>query len=216
MSISASGSTTFSNNGTAVTCVPLGVHVRGTLQRLIIAKRSGTTLGGTVKIYDRRGACIGQPDLEVASSGTIASLADSSTFVRLTSVDAHNLVPGNRIEFKGAARTTYPGIHTVTATISATVVDLDVTYTANAAGIWQTEPWIPTQLPQTHLVLSETVPATGELVMFDLNRGYENRDNQDAISRRRAPRLWMEFTPAAGSESCVFEVAYTSVSDTVI
>jgi hypothetical protein len=212
MGISASGSTTFTNNGTAVTCVELGVHARGTLQRLIVAKVSGTTLGGTVKIYDRRGACVGQPDLEV-KSGAIVSLTDSSSFVRLTSATAHGLGFGDRIEFKDAARVTYPGIHTVTAKVSDTVVDLNVAYTANAAGIWQTEPWVPTQLPQTHLILVDTVSAEGEMVKFDLNRGYENRDNQDSISRRRSPSLWLEYTPAEGSGACVFHVAYTSVSD---
>lgn len=216
MSITTSGFVGFANNGTAVTCVSLGVHARGTLQRLIVVKKTGTTQGGTVKVYDRRGACFGQPDLEVAGSGTISSITDSSSFVRMTAASAHNLLVGDRIEFKGAAATTYPGVHTVTSVVSPTAVNLNATYTAGATGVWQTEPWIPTQLAPTHLVLSETLPADGELIMFDLNRGYENRDNQDPVTRRRAQRLWLEFTPAVGSGACTFEVAFTSVSDSMI
>jgi len=211
MGISSSGSIVFTNDGAAPSCVQLGVHARGTLQRLVVAKEAGTINGGAIRVYDRRGACVGQPDFNT-KNGVIVSLADNGGNVRLTSATPHGLSVGDEIEFKDAARVVYPGIYTVSAHISATVVDLNVAFVSNAAGLWQTKPWMPTLLPQMHSILHENVGIGGNYSTFDLGRGYENRDNQDPLTRRRQPALWLEYTPAAGSGTATFQVAYTSVS----
>jgi hypothetical protein len=193
------------------TCVKLPAHARGSLQRLVLVKTYGNITGGMLNIYDRKGACSGQLDLNVSRSGEIVSITNN-TGVRVTTNAPHGLLVGDRFEFKGAALVIYPGLHNVTAVVSDTVVQTDTSFLSNPAGLWQEAPYNPTLSPLSHLVYRAVVPGDGELTEFDMARYYMNRDNQDSVNRRPTAALWLEYTPVDGSEEAGFELSVTSVA----
>ena len=215
MGLSYSNSVAFTTSATLRTCVQVPAHTRGELQRLVLVKTSGTIVGGSISLYDRRGACLGQTDLNVTQAGVVSSVADSGGDALVTTAAVHNVEPGTQIEFKGDLATTYPGLHTVTSVVSDTALLLGTAFASNAAGSWQTAPWIPTLHPDNHLVLIEAVSASGSVRLFDLERAYMNRDNQTEKDRRPTAALWLEYTPTGGSGVANFELAITSSADDI-
>ena len=60
-----------------------------------------------------------------------------------------------------------------------------------------------------HLVNASVTGTSGNAsASFDLNRTYENDDNQDFTKRTQAQALWLDLVPG-GSGAKTFEVAYT-------
>ena len=203
----------FSGTSGTATCVELPAAPRGVLDRLIITQLSGTSAGGTVSVFDRKGACANANDLNVEESGEVTSIADSGGSASITFDAAHNLKVGDEIEIKGSSVSAYNTTHTVTSVTSDTVAVTDVAFTSGATGgFWQTLPFLPTLNPVSHLVYSGSV-SSGSLQAFDIDRGYENRDNQDEFRRARYSALWLEYTP---DQNGTFEVAVTTESDGII
>lgn len=208
-------SRTVSFTGVAGTpiCVELPVPPRGILERLIITQVSGTPGGGTVSVFDRKGACVGETDLNVAEFGAVTSSANSGGSIAITFAADHNLKVGDTLEVKGHTAASVNTTHTVTEVTSPTVVVTDIAFVGvGTGGVWQTSPFLPTVNPASHLVYEGTV-AAGSLKGFDIDRGYENRDNQSETMRARYQALWMEFTPANSGN---YEVAITAETDHLI
>jgi len=194
-------------------CVELPLPPRGILERLIVTQLTGTPGGGTVVVYDRKGACLGEVDLNVAESGQVAASADDGGFVAITFSANHNLKVGDTFEVKGHTEASVNTTHTVITVTSATVVVTDIAFVGvGADGVWQTSPFIPTSNPASHLVYEGTL-VTGSLKAFNISRGYENRDNQSETMRTRYQALWMQFTPVNSGN---YEVAVTAESVTVV
>jgi hypothetical protein len=191
--------------------VQLGVPTYGRLSRVALSLESGTITGGTLYIYDRKGACQNQLDLNTEASGS-AAVADAGGLVQVTTAAPHNLLPGAVIEFKGELRSEYPSLYTVAAIPDATTFVLDTPYVvpANPTGLWQTAPFFPTLNPINHLILVETITATGQLLLPEINRAYQNRDNQVELLRQMTPALWLEYVPQAGSDPAVFQFSFTT------
>tara|TARA_R110000751_G_scaffold83600_1_gene167703 strand:- start:2756 stop:3397 length:642 start_codon:yes stop_codon:yes gene_type:complete len=202
-------------NGTAATaqCVELPTPPRGTLDRIVVTQTSGVAGVGDITIYNRKGACSVANDIHVAESGTISTVADNGGVALVTTAADHNLIAGNTFEVKGCSQAAYNVTHTVTAVVSPTVVVTDVTFTVGGTGgLWQTSPYIPTSNPASHLIYSGSL-AAGSLQAFDIDRGYENRDNESETMRSRNTALWAEFTPAT---TATYEIAITCEADQII
>jgi len=84
-------------------------------------------------------------------------------------------------------------------------------YPIASTGVWQTVPFNPRTSPPTSLVYSGTVAAGQTFQGFNLDRSYENKDNQDINLRSRHTGLWLEFTADALAPNIAlgWEVAYT-------
>ncbi len=194
-------------------CVELPAPPRGTLDRLIVTQTSGSAGAGTINIYNRKGACSTANDIKVASSGGISTVADDSGSALVTTDADHLLKVGDAFEVKGCSVSAYNVTHTVTAVVSDVVVITDISYTsAGTGGLWQTSPFIPTNAPASHLIFSGTL-SSGSLQAFDIDRGYENRDNQYETMRTRNTALWAEFVPATTAD---YEIAMTCEADNII
>ena len=208
-------SRTVAFTGVAATpiCVELPLPPRGILERLIVTQVSGTPGGGTLSVYNRKGACVGEVDLNVDESGSVTASAGSPGNVLIFFAADHNLKVGDSFEVKGHTEASVNVTHEVVTVVSSTVVVTDIAFVGvGTGGVWQTSPFFPTQHPDSHLVYEGTV-AAGSLKAFDIGRGYENRDNQSETMRARHQALWMEFTPANPGD---YEVAVTAEADTVI
>lgn len=191
-------------------CVELPCFQRGKLDRLIVTQTSGTPGGGNFNVYDRKGACVNEVDLNVTESGAVDAIANSSGVVRLTTDADHNLKVGDVIEIKNCSVTAYNRLHTVTDVVSSTVVVTNVSHTSNASdGVWQTEPLFPSVHPDSSIVYTGSL-SSGSLKAFDIDQQYENRDNQDVVMRTRRGALWLEITP---DNSGNYEVSITTESD---
>jgi hypothetical protein len=210
-----------------VTCgtpafVELPAPPRGILERVIVTQVSGGPEEAELNIYDRRGACIPAVDLNVAHSGIVTNISDSSGFVLLETDVEHNLRVGDQIELKNSSQDNYNVIHTVTAVVSDTEVVTDIAFTIpgstplNVNILWQSKPFDPTTAPITHLVYSATKLNSGDYTQFDINRAYENKDNQSATMRCRTSALWLEVLTVGGAETLGFEIAYTCRADATI
>ena len=210
MSGSYSSTTVFDTAGTTPKCVELPASQRGDLDRVIITQLSGTAMSATFKIYDRRGACAGEPDIHVDNYGSIVSVTNSGGNTAITFDAAHGMQVGDRFEIKENNVTEYNVIHTVTSVTSDTAVVTDIGYTSapSTMGVWQTEPFLPTTSPVGHLLYSGSITAGNDFTAFDLGRGYENRDNQLEVDRLRYNALWLEFTPGAGTAAS-WEISIT-------
>lgn len=202
--------------------VELPAPPRGKLERLIITQTDTHPEAATINIYDRKGACLAASDLNVKADGKVLGSEDTDGFLHLTLDSIHGLVEGEVIELKNCDVPAYNALHVITAVPAADEVILDVAYsapvaTANTADVrWQTEPYMVTKPPVTHLVLTDSKQANTDLVLFDLNRSYENRDNQDFNMRTRHSALWLEFITVGQAEPLVFEIAYTCRADTIV
>lgn len=199
-------------------CIELPMPPRGILERLIVTQVSGPTEEGTLNVYDRKGACIAGHDLNVAHSGVIDSIYDVSGSAGVETTTPHNLLPGDTFEVKNATTTAYNVTFTVVSVVNAYQLVTDVAYTAPESGgaLWQTTPFNPTTAPITHLVYTGAKESGTDLKVFDLNRAYENKDNQSVTMRCRYSALWLEVLTVGGPETLGFEVAYTCRADAPI
>lgn len=202
--------------------VELPAPPRGKLERLIITQTDTHPEAATINIYDRKGACIAATDLNVQNSGSVTGSADSDGFLEISTSDDHGLIVGDVIELKNCDVPAYNDLHTVVSVPNSDQVVLDTLYTAAVASVnsanvlWQTAPLLPTKPPVTHLLLTDTISAGDDLVIFDINRSYENRDNQNVHMRLRHSALWLEFITVGAAEPLVFEIAYTCRADTIV
>jgi hypothetical protein len=193
---------------------------RGTLHMVRISQVGGTATAAEFSIYDRRGACAELPDLHVAGSGTVSFSADEGTLVlELNQAGVHQgkqvYQEGDKIQVKNSAVDAYNTIHTITG-VHPTEADQyysDIAYVSDEAEgttVWQAEPYMQLFSPTSHLVYEGTIT---EGVPFDSNaevtleQTYENRDNQLETNRMRESALWLELTPAGGTDTA-WEVAY--------
>jgi phage-related tail fiber protein len=211
----------FSGNSNAIQALELPAPSYGTLDRFIITQTSpaSNTGNGTFKVYDRRSACIGLTDLNVANSGSIVSISNASGQLTIVFNAPHNLIAGNSFLIKDCDTADYNITYTVASVASTTsvIVSSGITGGSETTGVWQTIPFNPRTSPPTSLVYSGTVTAGTTFQAFDLNRGYENKDNQDINLRSRHTGLWLEFTSASlGAEIMLgWEVAYTCQTNSV-
>lgn len=202
----------FDGEAATPVCVELPVPPRGTLSRLILTQLTGTPGAGTVVIYDRKGACALETDLNVAESGEVSTVLTAGGQASVTFTAEHNLKVGETFEIKGCTVAAYNVTHTVTAVTSSTVVVTDIAYVSNGSGgVWQTSPFDPTRNPASHIVYTGTIVA-GSLQSFDINRGYANSDNQSETMRTRYQALWAEVTP---TQTGSYEIAITAESDVI-
>ena len=193
-------------------CVELPLPPRGNLDRVILTQLTGTPGAGTVVIYKRKGACSLENDLNVDESGVVSTVLTAAGDASVTFTADHNLKVGDTFEVKGCTVTAYNVTHTVASVTSPTVVVTDIAYTSDGAdGFWQTSPFNPTNNPASHIVYSGTI-ASGSLQAFDIDRGYENSDNQSETMRARYQALWAEVTPA---ETGDYEIAATAEADAI-
>ena len=198
--------------GTPV-CVELPVPPRGTLDRLIITQISGTPGTGDAIIYDRKGACAGETDLNVDESGIVDSVTTAAGNASVEFTEAHNLKVGDTFEIKECDVADYNVTHTVTAVTSDVIVVTDVSYTSDGSGgVWQTSPFLPTTNPDSHIIYEGTL-SSGSMKAHDIDRSYENRDNQSETLRTRYQALWLELTPenSGNYEASITTEAYVTL-----
>lgn len=209
---------TFSVTCGTPACIELPMPPRGILERLIVTQVSGPAEEGTINVYDRKGACIAGTDLNVAHSGVIDSIYDVSGSAGVETTEPHNLLPGDTFEVKNATETTYNTTFTVVSVTNDHQVVTNVSYTASegTGALWQSSPFDPTTTPITHLVYTGDKESGTDLKVFDLNRAYENKDNQSETMRTRYSALWLEVLTVGGPELLGFQVAYTCRADATI
>mgnify|MGYP006167940635 FL=1 len=211
----------FSGNSNAIQALELPAPSYGTLDRFIITQTSpaSNTGSGTFKVYDRRSACIGLTDLNVANSGSIVSISNASGQLTIVFNAPHNLIQGVSFLIKDCDTADYNTTYTVASVASTTsvIVSSEIEEEDETTGVWQTIPFNPRTSPPTSLVYSGTVTAGTTFQAFDLNRGYENKDNQDINLRSRHTGLWLEFTADALDPDIAlgWEVAYTCKTNSV-
>ena len=181
--------------------LPTPAH--GLLDRLTVSKLGGALTEVQVRVYNRRGACVGGID-RFCRGGAIDSVADQAGKVRLVTAEPHKFLGGEKLLLKDTDTVLDRVVGTVTAVVDATTVDTDLTHTAVSAGYWQTAPKIYPLLPaEAYLVYSAANIPVAE---FDLDREYENRDNQDEHARTRQTALYLQMNP---NNSGTVVVAYT-------
>ena len=203
-------------------CIELPVPPRGTLERVIIKQTSGTDVDFDFVVYNRKGACPTGIDLHVNGGAVTAVVTNGgSTKLTLTTTQTYPhgyvLGVGDKIYVKGTNVTAYNVVHTIVSVDSATEFTTNVTYSSaiTTDGLWQDN--VPSVYkrndPSMHIVNASTTGTAGNAsASFDMDRTYENADNQDITARRLATALWLDLQPA-GSASITFEVAYTTDVD---
>jgi hypothetical protein len=203
-------------------CIELPMPPRGVLERVIITQTLGDLEEALLNIYDRKGACIPATDLNVAHSGAVVDISDDGGFVVLETDSPHNLIVGDRIELKNSSQDNYNVIHTVTEVLSDTELVTNIAFTipgstsGNFSVLWQTVPFDSTTAPITHLVYVAEKLANADYTQFDINRAYENKDNQSETMRCRYSALWLEVLTVGAAETLGFEIAYTCRADAPI
>lgn len=196
-------------------CTGLPMPPRGILERVILTQTSGSNTNATINIYDRKGACYAGSDLNVAQSGIIDSIYNSSGSAGVETTQPHNLLPGDTFEVKNATETAYNTTFTVVSVVNEYQVITDVSYTnpESTGALWQTTPFNPTTAPITHLVYTANKTGGTDFTAFDINRAYENKDNQSPTMRTRTSSLWLEIVTAGGATALTYEIAYTCRAD---
>ena len=158
-------------------------------------------------------------DLNVANSGSIVSISNASGQLTIVFNAPHNLIQGVSFLIKDCDTADYNITYTVASVASTTsvIVSSEIEEEDETTGVWQTIPFNPRTSPPTSLVYSGTVTAGTTFQAFDLNRGYENKDNQDINLRSRHTGLWLEFTADALDPNIAlgWEVAYTCKTNSV-
>lgn len=205
--------TRFAGVAATPVCIELPLPPRGVLEHVILTQLDGTPGAGTVTVYNRKGACSAETDLNVAESGVVTTVLTASGYASVTFTADHNLKVGDTFEIKGCTVSDYNVTHTVVSVVSSTIVVTDVAFAGNGAdGFWQTSPFNPTNNPASHIVYSGTI-AAGSLQAFDIARGYANSDNQSETMRTRHQALWAEVTP---TETANYEIAATATADAIV
>lgn len=196
-------------------CTGLPMPPRGILERIILTQTSGSNTNATINIYDRKGACYAGSDLNVAESGVIDSIYDVSGDAGVETTQPHNLLPGDTFEVKNATESAYNTTFTVVSVVNDYQLVTDVAYTnpESTGALWQTTPFNPTTAPVTHLVYTANKTGGTDFTAFDINRAYENKDNQDVALRSRTSSLWLEIVTAGGATALGFQIAYTCRAD---
>lgn len=209
MPVPYSRSISFSTTSSTV-CVRIPAPFRGKLTRLTLTQVSGTPVGGEFRIYDRKGACAAATDLNVRLSGVVSAITTNVSGCQVVFTDTHGLYVGDQFVIKGCSVSTYNTTHTVLSVVNGTTVVSNVAFSSNGAGgLWQTPPFMPTRTPATHLILQEEVFPNAPLYRLDLDRMYENRDNQNSTTRLASDSLWLEFVPSAGAGAATWELGYS-------
>jgi hypothetical protein len=203
--------------GTPV-AVELPMPPRGVLERVILTQLDDHPEDATCNIYDRRGACVAAMDLNVASSGGVVSLVEADGLSQITTDQPHNLIPGAVIELKGCEEGSYNTLQTVVEVLSGTELITDKAYVSDEgfSPLWQTQPFDETTAPVTHLLYTFSKVGGTDYAEFDLNRAYENKDNQSPTMRSRHSALWLEVLTEGAAEPLKFQIAYTCRADTVV
>ena len=195
--------------GTTV-CVPLPAPTFGQIVRLVILQSAGSPAAFTFKILDRQGASTVAIDKNTVG-GELTSITNKSGRCKLTLAEAKVVRVGSKIEVKGSNVSEYNTTHTVTAVIDSIHVVTDVSYTTDeTGGLWQIAPlYPPTADPAMHTLLSSGADSGKAYTAAAGTRiTYQNRDNQDRTSRRKAWYLYAELT-AGGSGEQTFQFSYT-------
>jgi hypothetical protein len=219
------------------TCVVLPTPGRGRLDHFVIQQvlEGGDDDGYSFRIYDRKGACQNASDLHTLNGEVDDVTSGEGGKCVIQTVGAHNLSPGDTIELKHVTVADQSeseivheaaGInvtHTVTAILSEDSVLTDVNFTVNGlGGRWQTTPEVyATDSPVVHQLFptgtadAETVAASagGVYVSDEIDKHYENQDNQDVYARRVATALYLEITPAgSGTKSFRINMSLQSLA----
>ena len=210
----------------AVVCVKLGMPPRGVLERLIIKQVDGSASAASFAVLSRSGASPHAVDVNAIPSGAIASIIAGYLYSEdSTSGDAgqamiefttrHRLHYGDVIIVKSTGVGGYNVEHTVLEIVDEFTVITNVEYISDVStGLWQITPWSPMLSREMYIVHEGTVTSGTTLKEFELNKSYENQDNQDRHIRTPNTALWLEFDPAGGGETA-WEVAYTSQADSM-
>ena len=205
--------------GGAANCIELPMPPRGILERLIVKQTAGANVDFDYVVYNRKGACATGIDLHVNGGAVTTVVTDGGNCkLTITTTQAYPygyaLAVGDTLYVKGTNVAAYNVVHTVTAVNSATEIVTDVTYSSaiTTDGVWQDS--VPAVYrrndPTMNIVNANTTGTSGNAsAAFDMERTYENADNQDETSRRRATALWVDLSPE-GSSSKTFEIAYTA------
>jgi hypothetical protein len=200
-------------------CIELPMPPRGILDRFIVKQTdSGTPVDFDFIVYNRKGACPTGNDLHV-NAGTVTAVVTNGGQAQLTITVTqvypygYKLKVGDVIYVKGTNVSAYNVVHTIQSVESDTEVTTDISYSSaiTTDGLWQDSvPGVfPRRDPTMHLVNASTTGTAGNAsANFDMNRVYENDDNQDTTKRTQATALWLDLIPG-GSGSQTFEVAYT-------
>jgi hypothetical protein len=202
-------------------CIALPMPARGTLDRLIVKQTdSGSKYDFDYTVYNRKGACPTGNDLHV-NAGTVTAVVANGLPQKCKLTITHDqfepygysLQVGDTIYIKGTNVPTYNVVHTIEKVVDATTVETNVGYSSGITtnGLWQDSiPKVfPRHDPTMHLVASETTGTAGNAsANFDMNRVYENDDNQNVIKRTQATSLWLDLQPGT-SGTQTFEIAYT-------
>ena len=208
--------------GGEANCIELATPPRGALQRLIVKQTSGTDVDFDYVVYNRKGACPSAYDLFV-NGGTVTAVTDNGGQAQLTITHdqsypyGHELAAGDKIYVKGTNVSGYNVVHTISSVDSTTQVTTDIAYSAGITtnGLWQdSEPQVYSRSdPSMHIVNESTTGIAGNAsANFDMERTYENADNQDVTARRLKTALWLDLQPA-GTGAKTFEIAYTTDVD---
>jgi len=201
-------------------CIEIPVPPRGTLERVIVKQTSGTDVDFDFVIYNRRGACPTGIDLHV-NGGAVTAVANNSGDTKLTLTTTqtypygYELAVGDKIYVKGTNVAAYNVIHTIASIDSTTEVTTDITYSSviTTDGVWQdSDPQVYSRNdPSMHIVNASTTGTAGNAsANFNMDRTYENADNQDITARRLTTALWLDIQPAGAESDITYEVAYTS------
>jgi len=202
-------------------CIELPIPARGTLDRLILKQTAGTGVDFDYTVYNRKGACPTGNDLHV-NAGTVTLIDNNSGATQLTITHdqfepyGYKLEVGDQLYVKGTSRDWYNIVHTITSVDNAggtLITTSGVDYSlGGTGGYWQdNEPQVfPRHDPTMHLVTTENTGTAGNAsAHFDMNRVYENDDNQDVTKRTQATALWLDLQPAGSASDLEFEIAYT-------
>lgn len=201
----------FEASSTTPVCVRVNVPFRGRLTRFVLEQVGGTAIAAKVKLYDRRGACSVANDVNVRLSGEVDTVTTHIDGSQVLFTEPHGLFPGDRIEVKTCSVDAYNTTHIVLAVIDDSTIVSNVSYDTSdgAGGYWQTPPFLTTRAPSTHLLLQDDVYPNSPIVRLDIDRPYENRDNQNELTRLLNDALWLEFTPLDDEGVTLWELGYT-------
>ena len=200
-------------------CIELPVPPRGILDRIVVKQTDGASEDFDFIVYNRKGACPTGNDLHVNAGTVTAVTSTPSTKCKLTHTHdqfepyGYSLQVGDTIYVKGTNVSAYNVVHTIQKVVDATTVETNVGYSSGITtdGLWQDSvPKVfPRHDPTMHLVASGTTGTAGNAsANFDMNRTYENDDNQDFTKRTQAQALWLDLVPG-GTGAKTFEVAVT-------
>jgi hypothetical protein len=222
--------------------VELPCAPRGVIESLVVTQLSGTTTDATVNIYDRAWATGQGFDLNVDDSLNFKNIwinaptgSGSTGYWSCPNYGpgAPELIaaapPGTRLLFKCPSwifeRTwtevevidwALPSLEMRFQPVVGTIDDHHKQggYPMYSAGTaqFQAVPYMAPGGQASHLVYTGSV-SSGSLQAFNMDIGYENRDNQSETKRTRHAGLWLDII---ADEVSTWEIAITTESDGII